>query len=76
MPEKKIFLVPYAVDNDQFMKAAELGADEKAEIRRRYNLPADRPVALYAAKFMHRKRPLDLLDAARRLNSRAKLRSP
>jgi glycosyltransferase involved in cell wall biosynthesis len=69
VPEHKIFLVPYAVDNDRFTKAANLNAAQKAEVRRRYNVPADRPCVLYAAKFMRRKRPLDLLKAVRQLQS-------
>jgi glycosyltransferase involved in cell wall biosynthesis len=69
VPEHKIFLVPYSVDNDRFMKAANLDAAQKANIRRRYNVPADQPSLLYAAKFMRRKRPLDLLKAVRQLQS-------
>src|SRR5208283_4321544 len=43
---------------------------EKAEVRKRYGIPIDRPTIVYAAKFTRRKRPLDLLEAARRLNKR------
>jgi glycosyltransferase involved in cell wall biosynthesis len=70
VPEHKIFLVPYSVDNDRFIKAASLRPDQKVEVRGRYNVPTDRPSALYAAKFMRRKRPLDVLEAARRLKQR------
>jgi glycosyltransferase involved in cell wall biosynthesis len=69
VPEDKIFSVPYAVDNERFMKAARIDAAQKANIRTRYNAPTDRPVVLYAAKFTHRKRPLDLLKAAHLLQS-------
>jgi glycosyltransferase involved in cell wall biosynthesis len=69
VPERKIFLVPYSVDNDRFTKAANLTSEQKAEVRRRYNVPPDRTSVLYAAKFMRRKRPLDVLQVARRLNS-------
>jgi glycosyltransferase involved in cell wall biosynthesis len=67
VPDDKIFLVPYSVDNDRFIQAAKLTDDEKLGVRKRYNVPADRPSILYAAKFTHRKRPADLLKAARRL---------
>jgi glycosyltransferase involved in cell wall biosynthesis len=67
VPDNKIFLVPYSVDNDRFMRAANLTNDQWAEVRRRYNVPADRPSVLYAAKFTQRKRPHDLLDVAGRL---------
>lgn len=69
VPEHKIFLVPYSVDNDRFMKAAKLDAAQKENVRKRYNAPADRPCVLYAAKFISRKRPLDLLKAVRQLQS-------
>ena len=67
--EKKIFLVPYTVDNDRFVQAVNLTSDQKTEIRRRYNIPVDRPSLLYAAKFIRRKRPGDLLEAVRRLKT-------
>jgi len=65
--DRKIFLVPYSVDNDRFVQSVNLTKDERAEVRRRYNVPADQPAVLYAAKFIRRKRPDDLLEAARRL---------
>jgi glycosyltransferase involved in cell wall biosynthesis len=65
--DQKIFLVPYSVDNDRFVQSVNLTNDQRAEVRKRYNVPADRPSVLYAAKFTRRKRPNDLLDAARRL---------
>jgi glycosyltransferase involved in cell wall biosynthesis len=67
VPDKKIFILPYAVDNDRFVQAANLSAERKAEVRKRYNVPPDSPSVLYAAKFTQRKRPLDLLEATRRL---------
>jgi glycosyltransferase involved in cell wall biosynthesis len=67
VPDHKIFLVPYSVDNDRFMQAATLTNDRKAQIRIRYNVPIDRPAVLYASKFTRRKRPDDLLNAALRL---------
>ena len=69
VPDHKIRLVPFSVDNDRFMNAADLSADEKAEIRSRYNVPLDRPLVLYAAKFVTEKRPDQLLEAVQRLNA-------
>src|SRR5262249_31053857 len=65
----KIFLVPYSVDNERFVRSATLDARQRLDIRERFGVPADRPVVLYAAKFIPRKRPGDLLEAVRRLNS-------
>jgi len=67
VPDQKIFLVPYSVDNDRFVRSANLSSEQRADVRKRYSVPADRPSVLYAAKFTERKRPGDLLDAARRM---------
>jgi len=69
VPDRKIFLVPYSVDNDRFVASAILSDGQKADLRLRYNVPQDRPALLYAAKFTRRKRPGDLLEAARRLKA-------
>jgi glycosyltransferase involved in cell wall biosynthesis len=68
-PDHKVFMVPLCVDNDRFMSAANLNTDQRAEVRRRYGVPLDRPLVLYAAKFITQKRPDHLLEAVRRLNA-------
>jgi glycosyltransferase involved in cell wall biosynthesis len=65
--EQKIFLVPYSVDNDRFMKAAKMTSGERTEARARLGVQTNDPVILYAGKFTRRKRPLDLLRAVERL---------
>jgi glycosyltransferase involved in cell wall biosynthesis len=67
VPDHKVFLVPYSVDNERFVKSADLTHRERIEVRKRYKVPADQPAVLYAAKFTRRKRPGDLLDAVKRL---------
>lgn len=67
VPAHKIFLMPYSVDNDRFVQHSKLTTDEKVGVRKRYSVPMDQPLVLYAAKFMRRKRPGDLLNAVRRL---------
>jgi glycosyltransferase involved in cell wall biosynthesis len=69
VPDHKIFLVPYCVDNDRFMSAANLSVDQKAEVRKRYGVPFDQPLLLYAAKFIVQKGPDHLLEAVRRLKA-------
>lgn len=69
VPERKIHLVPYSVDNARFIAASHLSDEEKAIVRQRHGIPKDRPAILYAAKFTQRKRPGDLLQAARQLKS-------
>jgi glycosyltransferase involved in cell wall biosynthesis len=68
VPEDRIFLTPYAVDNRRFMRASRLSATERGDIRASLGAGDDRPIILYAAKFQPRKRPDDLLRAAALLN--------
>jgi glycosyltransferase involved in cell wall biosynthesis len=68
VPEDRIFLMPYAVDNRRFTAASRLSATERREIRASLGVGDDRPIVLSAAKFQPRKRPDDLLRAAALLN--------
>jgi glycosyltransferase involved in cell wall biosynthesis len=67
VPQDKIFVVPYSVDNDRFIKGANLTDGQKNEVRSRYGIPAGQASILYSAKFSRRKRPIDLLEAVRRI---------
>ncbi len=67
VPADKIFDMPYTVDNDRFIAAALISQDQRATVRRRFGLPLDRPVVLYASKFMPRKHPDDVVHAIARL---------
>lgn len=67
VPDGKIVDVPYTVDNDRFISAAENARPSRASIRARFGLPPDRPVVLYASKLTHRKHPDDVVTAMARL---------
>jgi glycosyltransferase involved in cell wall biosynthesis len=69
VPDQKIFLVPYSVDNDRFTRTS-LTNDQKADVKNRYGIPIDQPTILYAAKFTDRKRPMDLLQAVKGLTGK------
>lgn len=69
VPEEKIFDVPYTVDNDRFIAAAALTPEKRTDVRKRYGMPLDKPVILYASKFMRRKHPDDVIRAMARLRS-------
>jgi len=69
VPERRIFLTPYTVDNARFIEAARLTGEERADIRLKLGVADDRPILLYSAKFDARKCPLDLLRAAAQLNA-------
>lgn len=52
VPEDRISLVPYAVDNSRFQEQARAAAECVDELRSELNLERHRPVILYAGKFI------------------------
>jgi glycosyltransferase involved in cell wall biosynthesis len=74
--EGKMASAPYCVDNDRFAAAAEAARPEHQCIRERWKIPSDAFCFLFAGKFIEKKRPLDLVQAAqvfRRANPHRKL---
>lgn len=65
--ESRIFFFPYTVDNARFLRSAELTSDRREQIRSELGLASGVPVVVYASKFTARKRPGDLVRAARLL---------
>ncbi|HXH06603.1 MAG TPA: glycosyltransferase family 4 protein [Vicinamibacterales bacterium] len=63
VPRSKIFMMPYAVDNDFFRREAEKARLESGKLRAELKLEAGRPVIVFAGKLQPRKRPTDLLEA-------------
>lgn len=63
MAPERLFLMPYAVDNDAFRDRAAAAAAGRDALRAELGLEPGRPVVLFAAKFLARKRPADLLAA-------------
>jgi glycosyltransferase involved in cell wall biosynthesis len=70
IPDDRIHLVPYTVDNDRFISAARLDAAGRTAMRRELGLPTGRPVVMFASKFMPRKHPEAVLFAAALLRDR------
>lgn len=66
--EDRLFLMPYAVDNDYFQEQALLARSSKEEVRKSLNLEPNRSIILYAGKLIDIKRPQDLLAAYRLLS--------
>jgi glycosyltransferase involved in cell wall biosynthesis len=64
IPESRIFLMPYAVDNARFITASQLSAAERFALRASYGVLDHRPIVLFAGKFEPRKRPGDVIRAA------------
>jgi glycosyltransferase involved in cell wall biosynthesis len=61
IPENRIALTPYVVDNDRWQRAGALV--DRAAVRARWGIPADAPVTVFSAKLQPWKRPLDVLRA-------------
>jgi len=62
---QKLFPAPYAVDNNRFaMQAASL-RPERAVLRARWGIPEEAFCVLFCGKLIPKKRPLDLVAAAR-----------
>jgi glycosyltransferase involved in cell wall biosynthesis len=76
IPESRLFDVPYAVDNAHFHKGAETASRERDSFRAQLSLEPGRPILLFAAKLIDRKRPAMLLQAFARIHNDPALRRP
>lgn len=63
VPARKIFQVPYTVDNAHFMGQADAARAQAPTLRAEIGLREGLKVLLYASKFTRRKHPMDLLRA-------------
>ncbi len=60
---KRIFFAPYCVDNRLFESASDTLRQERDSIRAQWGISPTDFTFLFCAKFIEKKRPLDLLDA-------------
>ena len=65
--DSRLTFAPYAVDNDRFRRQADLLAGQKTGLQEELGLPAGKKVILFTGKFIPVKRPLDLIEAFRRI---------
>ncbi len=63
VPERRIFSMPYAVDNSFFQQRSAEARPFRDSLRAELGLELGRPVILFASKFQRRKRARDLLEA-------------
>jgi glycosyltransferase involved in cell wall biosynthesis len=61
IPDKRLVLTPYVVDNDWWISQAE--KVDRSEVRRAWGVPEDGAVVLFCGKLQPWKRPLDVLNA-------------
>lgn len=67
--DTRLFLMPYAVDNNYFQKQTEHAHSKHKAFRQSLGLNSHRPIILYVAKLIERKRPQDLLAAYRLMST-------
>lgn len=65
--EAKLFPAPYAVDNERFALQATALRPQRKALREQWGIPEDAFCILFCGKFIPKKRPLDLIAAARAL---------
>lgn len=69
VPEEKIFLVPYCVDNEFFLSKAKELLPLKEKIKEKLCMKKKLPIILFVGKLIPNKRPMDLLKAFKLLNN-------
>lgn len=68
IPEERIALAPYCVDNDWWVEQS--GQVDRRAVRTRWNVPEDAMVVLFCGKLQPWKRPRDLLLAFAQVSNR------
>jgi glycosyltransferase involved in cell wall biosynthesis len=63
VPKDRIFLAPYAVDNEFFLTRSKELVPKKSELKRALSIPDNLTVILFVGKLTQAKRPMDLLMA-------------
>jgi glycosyltransferase involved in cell wall biosynthesis len=63
--EEQLHPAPYCVDNERFARQAAQVSQERAAIRRAWAIPENALCLLFAGKFIPKKHPFDLIEAAR-----------
>lgn len=67
-PDHRIFMMPYAVDNERFQLKTREALAALESLRAELRIEQGRPVILFASKLLKRKRAEDLLEAYVRLS--------
>ncbi len=69
--EDQLTTAPYCVDNERFTTEADILRKERDALRKCWGIPLDAFCVLFCGKLVEKKRPLDLVQAVRRLNGTA-----
>ena len=68
--EERLTPAPHCVDNARFVAAAAAARSERDRIRKEWQIPAEAFCFLFAGKFLAKKRPSDIILAAKRLEDK------
>jgi glycosyltransferase involved in cell wall biosynthesis len=71
--EEQIFLVPWAVDNERFIRDSQLSPAERMELRARHGIAPDRVAVVFPGKLIERKNPIHVLQAVERMKYREQI---
>jgi glycosyltransferase involved in cell wall biosynthesis len=70
IPEERIFFAPHFVDNDWFRAQADAARKSRSALREKWGAGESTAVALFAGKFISKKRPADLLRATAKVREK------
>ncbi|HKQ03904.1 MAG TPA: glycosyltransferase family 4 protein [Blastocatellia bacterium] len=73
VPADRLHPAPYAVDNDRFAQHAARLRPQRAALRKQWGVAEDAFCVLFCGKFIPKKRPLDIVAAARQLRESGQL---
>jgi glycosyltransferase involved in cell wall biosynthesis len=68
--EQRLFLLPWAIDNERFAEASRFAAGERDAMRARFAIAPDQVAFVFSAKLVARKDPMTLLRAVARMRHR------
>ena len=64
VPDSQMSPAPYAIDNDRFAAQAAACRPRRGELRRQLGIPEGAFCVMFCGKYIPKKRPLDLIEAA------------
>ena len=70
---EKLFFTPYCIENERFANQGDNLRSQKLALREKFHLDPPTITFLYCAKFVAKKRPLDLLQAIAGLKGQGKI---
>jgi glycosyltransferase involved in cell wall biosynthesis len=65
VPGERLFEAPYAIDNQRFTRQLETLVESRSALRRQWGIPDGAFCVMFCGKFIQKKRPLDLVEAAK-----------